>query len=173
MYQQLARVFAHYNEWMNDQLFSIAKLLSDDELKAPRGAYFGSIHRSLDHILFGDRVWMNRLARRHYEVSTVDELLFSDFETMCEARKALDSDISNWTTDLTDGQLMEHIHWTSSIDQRSRTEPRWLLMMHMFNHQTHHRGQVTTLLAQCGHPIHLTDLPRPPDAGPLESILAS
>jgi uncharacterized damage-inducible protein DinB len=85
--------------------------------------------------------------------------LYGDFEELRAARVAMDEDILAWAADLTQAGLREDLSWTSGVDGKTRSRPRWLLASHLFNHQTHHRGQLTTLLSQLGHDVGPTDLP--------------
>ena len=71
----------------------------------------------------------------------------------------MDQDILDWTAGLTEAWLAQPLSWTSGVDGQTRTRPGWLLACHLFNHQTHHRGQLTTLLSQMGHDVGATDLP--------------
>ncbi len=158
LYQTMAR----YNAWMNEKLYAAAAALSDAERKRDRGAFFGSIHGTLDHILLGDRAWMNRLAGRDYPMRPIGELLYEDFAALHEARVAMDADILAWTGSLTDEWLAEPMTWTSALYGGDLVHPRWGLVQHLFNHQTHHRGQATTLLTQCGLDVGPTDLPAAP-----------
>lgn len=158
LYQAMAR----YNQWMNEKIYTAAGSLSDAARKEDRGAFFGSVHATLDHVVWGDRAWMNRLAGRDYRLGAIGTPLFEDFDELASAREALDADILEWTLDLSSPWLAETERWTSTVYARELAHPRWGLVQHMFNHQTHHRGQVTTLLSQCGLDIGPTDMPVAP-----------
>ena len=159
MAPELYQTFARYNRWMNEKLYAVAAELSDEERKTDRGAFFGSIHRTLNHILFGDRIWMNRLSGSSYEVKPMGVDLYDDFGALRAARTRLDDDILAWAEGLTLEFLQGDHAWVSGMDKKTRTQPVWLLTSHMFNHQTHHRGQITTLLSQMGKDIGSTDMP--------------
>ncbi len=154
------QAFAQYNQTMNQRIFEICAEISDDDRKQDRGAYFKSIHGTLDHILLGDRAWMNRLAAKEYPLVKIGCELFADFDEMAKARIDLDTDICQWTADMTDEWLLTDLTWTTTIDGTQRTQPHWLLVSQIFNHQTHHRGQLSTLLNQAGYDVGVTDLPR-------------
>jgi len=156
----LYQSFAQYNQIMNQRIFEICAGISDTERKQDRGAFFKSIHSTLDHIIFGDRAWMNRLADKNYKLAAIGSDLFDDFEGMAEVRISLDVDICQWTAELSEEWLLADMTWTTMLDGSVRTQPRWLLTSHMFNHQTHHRGQLSTLLNQAGYDVGITDLPR-------------
>lgn len=160
---QLYQTFAAYNLWINEKLYAVAAHMSNEERKQDRGAFFGSIHSTLNHILFGDRAWMNRLARADYALKPAGEDLFDDFDALRAERIEMDAAIIDWTKTLTTEQLHSDLTWVSGIDGKSRAHPVWLLTSHMFNHQTHHRGQITTLLSQLGKDVGATDLPWMPN----------
>jgi uncharacterized damage-inducible protein DinB len=88
--------------------------------------------------------------------------LYDDFHELRVARAAMDEEILAWSAGLTEAWLRDDLTWTSGVDGTPRTRKRWLLVSHMFNHQTHHRGQLTTLLCQQGHDVGPTDLPWTP-----------
>lgn len=156
---QLYRTFARYNQWMNQKVYEVCAGIDDSARRRDRGAFFRSIHGTLNHLLFGDRTWMGRFTGRRYPVAPMGVDLYEDFEELRAARTAMDEDILAWTASLTGGWLAEPLTWTSGVDGIVRTRPRWLLASHLFNHQTHHRGQLTTLLSQLGHDVGSTDLP--------------
>jgi uncharacterized damage-inducible protein DinB len=159
----LFQTMARYNAWMNGKLYAAAATLTDEERKADRGAFFGSIHDTLDHIMLGDRAWMNRLAGASHPTKPIGQRLYEDFAELSAARDAMDGSILDWTKGLTADWLAEPLTWTSVLYGRTYTQPRWGLVQHMFNHQTHHRGQTTTLLKQAGLDVGSTDMP----AGPI------
>ena len=156
---QLYRTFARYNQRMNRKVYAVRAGIDDAERRRDRGAFFKSIHGTLNHLLFGDRAWLGRLSGRQYAIAPMGVDLYEDFEELPAARAAMDQDILEWTEALTAAWLREPLTWTSGVDGITRTRPRWLLASHLFNHQTHHRGQLTTLLCQMGHDIGSTDLP--------------
>jgi uncharacterized damage-inducible protein DinB len=151
--------FARYNAWMNERLYEVCASITDEERKRERGAFFGSIHRTLNHILYGDLAFMSRFTGDPAEVPELGHDLHHDFRDLRLARTALDRRISEWAATLESGWLEQEMTYTSKVDGISRTLPQWVLVAHMFNHQTHHRGQVTTLLSQMGLDIGPTDLP--------------
>jgi len=151
--------FARYNQWMNEKTYAVCAGIDDGERRRDRGAFFKSIHGTLNHLLFGDRAWMGRLTGRPYPNAPMGVDLYDDFQELRTARAAMDQDILDWTAGLTEAWLCEPLTWTSGVDGLTRTRPRWLLASHLFNHQTHHRGQLTTLLCQMGYGVGPTDLP--------------
>lgn len=162
---------AAYNRWMNERVYAACAPIPDAERKRDRGAFFKSIHGTLNHLLFGDRAWLGRFlgadrndpSGRFYAPRT-DAILFEDFDALRAERAWLDEEIARWAAGLTETWLAADFTWTSGIDGKTRTFPAWLLVTHMFNHQTHHRGQLTTLLSQLGIDPGATDLPWMPGA---------
>lgn len=152
--------FARYNSVMNEKIYDVAATLSDADRKADRGAFFGPLHGTLNHILFGDRALMMRMTAKVYELGGPAAVLYEDFEELSAARQEMDAEIEGFVAGLTQGWLDEAYEWHSQMDGITRTQTRWLLVAHMFNHQTHHRGQATTLLSQMGVDVGVTDLPR-------------
>ena len=153
------RAMARYNAWMNEKVYAVCAEIDDTERKRDRGAFFKSIHSTLDHVLLGDRAWMGRFTGTRYETKAIGVDLFDDFGALTEARLSMDQDILRWTEELDTAWLSEPLTWTSVIDKMTRTMPRWACVSHLFNHQTHHRGQVTTLLSQMNRDVGPTDMP--------------
>ncbi|MEP0232979.1 DinB family protein [Roseibium sp.] len=156
---KLYQTMAVYNGWMTDKLYDTCAQVSDDERKADKGAFFKSIHSTLNHILFADRAWMTRFSSKVYEHKGMGVDIYSDFEDLRTAHLVMAGDIEAWASELDPDWLARDLTWISSDGTRTTTRPGWVLVTHMFNHQTHHRGQIGTLLSQMGHDIGVTDLP--------------
>ena len=154
---------ARYNEWMNRRLYALCATLPEDELKRDRGAFFQSIHRTLNHIVYSDLAFLSRFTGDPPEVPELGVDLHAEFAALQAARAALDARLCAWSATLQDDWLRDAQTYTSKVDGRIRTVPRWVLVTHLFNHQTHHRGQVTTLLSQMGVDMGSTDLPFMPE----------
>lgn len=150
---------ARYNEWMNARLYALCASLPDAELRKDRGAFFRSIYLTLNHIAYGDLAFLSRFTGIPDAVPEPGVELFEGFAELRVAREALDARLIAWAASLTPQWLEAPLTYVSKIDGKSRTLPRWALVTHMFNHQTHHRGQVTTLLSQMGLDIGSTDIP--------------
>lgn len=159
LYQRMAA----YNNWMTNKIHVAADQMSDVDRKQDRGAFFRSVHSTLNHILFADRVWMNRFFEKSYKVNGMGVDIFDDYLELRQAQQDMCGDIINFADQLSENWLAQTMTWTRSTDGVSRSRPRWLLVMHMFNHQTHHRGQLSTLFMQAGIDIGVTDLPFMPD----------
>ncbi len=160
---QYAQLMARYNSWMNNKLYAACDQLTDEDRKADRGAFFKSIHSTLNHLLWGDYMWIGRFARntaleKAYPQGAIGTDLYSDWDKLKAARIAMDADILAWAATLDVRWLEQDFSWYSGLSKATRTKPAWLLVSHLFNHQTHHRGQVTTLLSQSGVDPGETDL---------------
>ncbi|MBX3664392.1 MAG: damage-inducible protein DinB [Burkholderiales bacterium] len=158
-------LMARYNRWMNDRLYALCAEITDAERKKDRGAFFRSIHGTLNHLLFGDVVWMGRFQGTGTPAAIIAEL-HADFGELRTAREAMDARILDWTATLGDGWLAAPFTYVSNVDRKSRTMPAWAAVAHLFNHQTHHRGQLTTLLSQLGIEPGVTDIPFLPEFTP-------
>jgi uncharacterized damage-inducible protein DinB len=154
-----ARAMAAYNRWMNEKLYACAGELSDEERKRDRGAFFGSIHATLSHILLGDESWLQRFRGQPVTMSSPHQLTHQDWGELCTARVRMDGEIARWADGLTDAFGDADFPFWSVTYQKNRLVPGWAAVAHLFNHQTHHRGQVTTLLKQVGKDPGVTDLP--------------
>jgi uncharacterized damage-inducible protein DinB len=148
---------ASYNQWMNQKLYAVCADIPDVDRQADRGAFFKSIDGTLNHILVGDRIWLGRFTQQPF-VAKLDQQLYSDFSELRAERVRLDATIVDWAQKLTPDWLNTEFTYTNGAGV-TRTLPHWLLVTHMFNHQTHHRGQLTTLLNQMGYTVGMTDLP--------------
>ena len=156
-------VLARYNGWMNDKIYGAAAALSDEERKRDRGAFFKSIHGTFNHLLVADRIWLSRFKGQPAQegfigpgIRSLDQELFSDFEELRRARSQTDAELSAWVAELTEERLSGPLVFTRA--GRRHECPLWWTVSHVFNHQTHHRGQITTLLSQAGIDPGVTDL---------------
>jgi uncharacterized damage-inducible protein DinB len=151
------REMARYNRWMNEKLFALAGELSDEERRRPMGAFFGSIHGTFNHLLVTDRVWLSRFgAGPMPAIKSFADDLFPDFEDQRRERAASDAALEGYIAALQPEQLGSTFAYrTSKGDPQSHA--LWLALSHVFNHQTHHRGQATTLFMQLGRDPGVTD----------------
>ena len=160
---------ASYNQWMNRKLYDAASGLTEDELKRDRGAFFGSVFGTLNHIAIGDIVWFKRIAKAGPDFASlafVDQLpppgfpstpLRGTLKELAQLRAALDEAIIAFCAEVAPSRLGEPLEWTS---MKGITSRKLLgdVLLHVFNHQTHHRGQATTLFSQMGIDVGATDL---------------
>ena len=152
------RLMAEYNRWMNARLYAICADLSDADRRQDRGAFFKSVHGTLNHLYHGDQAWFGRFTQRPV-VAKIGHEFFTTFEELRAAHKKLGDEIVAWASTLADDWLRSPLTYTSAVDGKTRTLPAWVLVVHLFNHQTHHRGQLTTLLKQLGIDPGATDIP--------------
>jgi uncharacterized damage-inducible protein DinB len=151
---------ACYNRWQNENLYGSADGLSDAERRRERGAFFGSIHGTLSHLLWADRTWMHRFAGTPRPAGGIPESvsLYADWDELKRERAAFDEVILGWAEQLDDDAVAGDLTWFSGAIKAEVSRPKWLLLTHMFNHQTHHRGQVHCMLTQAGGKPGDTDL---------------
>jgi uncharacterized damage-inducible protein DinB len=156
-----AQTLAAYNAEMNRRWYAAAAGLSEDARTADRGAFWGSVHGTLAHILWADRMWMSRFAGwdKPAIAQKQSPALFDDFAAMRAARVVDDARIIAWAEGVTQAWLDQDQVWFSGSVGREMRQPRGLLVTHMFNHQTHHRGQAHALLTALGQSTGDTDLP--------------
>jgi uncharacterized damage-inducible protein DinB len=152
------RTMQAYNRWMNDRLYDCCGRLADEERKRDAGAFFKSIHGTLNHLLLADRIWLGRFTGKAFVVKSLDQELFADFAQLRLQRKDTDVAISDWSSALSEAELAGELSYMSVVNPKLRRSPLWLAVTHFFNHQTHHRGQLTTLLAQRGIDPGVMDL---------------
>ena len=162
-------LLASYNEWMNARLYEGAGKLPAQELSADRKAFFGSLIGTLNHIAVADTIWLKRFSTHPSNHAALDpvrklraplalnEVLFTDLQQLFSYRKMLDEVIKQWATALTEEDLA-HVLRYSNMKGIPAKKSFFSLAMNFFNHQTHHRGQATTLLFQAGVDVGVTDL---------------
>ena len=159
---EYVRSMAAYNRWQNNNLYSSAGDLLDKDRKLERGAFFGSIHGTFNHILWGDQRWLSRFgaAEPPAMINSMAETaeLYSDWQSLVEARNSFDETISDWAFALDSSWLASDINWTSFALGKSFNHPAWLLAVQMFNHQSHHRGQAHAMLTAAGAQPDDTDI---------------
>ena len=167
--KQNFELMARYNQWMNEKIYAAAANLGHIQLVENKGAFFGSILGSLNHILVGDTIWLKRFALHPAQYSSLvsvgllpvpgalSEILYSDFSELRKARVEMDEVIINWSLEASDSDY-EHDLSYRNTKGLPFTKKFGFLVQHFYNHQTHHRGQITTLLTQCGADVGVTDL---------------
>ncbi len=163
MSPEYLKILARYNGWMNAKLYGLAAPMSDEERKRDRGAFFKSIHGTFNHLLVGDRVWLSRFREEPATdgfmapgIRSLDQELFADFEELGRERARTDAELSAWVAELTEERLASPLAYKRRGTQHQH--PLWWAVAHVFNHQTHHRGQITTLFMQSGRDPGVTDV---------------
>ena len=153
------RMLGGYNRLANERLYAACAGLSEAERTKDRGVFFGSIHGTLNHILVGDRIWMTRFEGGEAPSTNLDAILYEDFDALREARVAEDARIEAYTGSLTVESLGGTIPYVNN-EGREYADPLSVLLAHVFNHQTHHRGQVTAMLSQTDVDYPVLDMHR-------------
>ena len=162
------RHMARYNQWMNDKLYAAATL-PQAALDEARGAFFGSISGTLNHLLVADTIWLKRLAAHPAGFASLEPLrdiamparldlpLVDGFAAQQQRRRQLDALIVQWSHELAPAALAQVLDY-HNMRGEAQSRPLPEVLVHLFNHQTHHRGQLTTLLSQLGLDVGVTDL---------------
>lgn len=143
---------AGYNQWVNAAIYAAAATLSDAERKRDLGAFFPSLHATLNHNLLGDKIWLGRLAPTispPYTVNSLREEVHADFAALRAERATIDARIVQWVATFDEMSLEGTFHYHRT-NGTPTSFPMLVIVTHFFNHQTHHRGQMTTLLKQLG-----------------------
>lgn len=163
------QLMAHYNRWMNERMYAACAALPDHQLREDAGAFFGSILGTLNHILVADTIWLQRFSNHQKKfaalkdvaaeppLTQLDARLYNEFSALSRARSDMDQTIVAMCRDFDDDDFAQPV---SYLDTRGESQTRCFgpLVQHFFNHQTHHRGQITTLLHQRGIDVGVTDL---------------
>lgn len=162
-------LLAQYNQWMNQKVYEATARLDPVEQMRDRGAFFGSIFGTLSHLAAADCIWLHRFAAHPGftdlraatatlpQPRALADRLFDTFDALRAFRQSLDNLISHWIGGLHDADLDQAIAYANMRGEVAR-RPLSSLLLHFFNHQTHHRGQVTALLTQAGQDVGVTDL---------------
>ncbi|QDO96696.1 damage-inducible protein DinB [Ferrovibrio terrae] len=144
------RRFARYNRWANRRVYEACAQLSSEDYHAPRPSFFGSIHATLNHLLVGDSIWFGRFTGNvPTHMTRLDMILHETLAELRAARQAKDEEIIAFADSLDAAKLSDTFSYANMAGQRF-TDPLFPPLMHVFNHQTHHRGQVHGLLSHAG-----------------------
>lgn len=138
---------ARYNQWANERVYDACATLSDADYRQNRRAFFGSIHGTLNHLLVTDRMWLGRTKGPESGLTQLDQILYEDFAALRTARRVEDDRIVAYTERLGEPDLDGNVDYRTSNGEPQRTRLSWILA-HLFNHQTHHRGQIHDMLSQ-------------------------
>ena len=154
------RTMAAYNAEMNRRLYEASARVPDVARREDRGAFWGSLHGTLCHLVWADRMWMARFDgwEKPAVIQKASATLIEDFDELHHQRVADDAKISDWAGRVTDEWLAANQTWFSASVQKELHMPRGFLVTHFFNHQTHHRGQAHALITACGEKTGDTDL---------------
>lgn len=156
-----ARTMARYNAELNRRVYGAALRLGDGQRHEDCGAFWGSIHGTLSHLLWADQMWLSRFGMGEAPGVPIRQsgTWIDDFETLWVERQTLDARLIEWADGLTQDDLVGDLSWYSGAAGRDMTKSRALIVMQIFNHQTHHRGQAHALITRFGEKTGDTDLP--------------
>ena len=169
MSPETAVLMARYNGWMNQKLYEAAATLPPEQLMRDAGAFFGSLFHTLNHIAVADILWLHRLVptsahpaqaqalQAFPRPESLRQVLTQQLDELWDCRQRLDVLITDWACGLTQGHLLAPLAYRNMAGE-AHAKTLGDLVQHFFNHQTHHRGQATTLLSQAGVDVGLTDL---------------
>lgn len=156
----IQRTFASYNAWMNEKLLASCSTLDDASRKTPLPVPFGSLHGLWNHLLVADHLWMSRFQKTPlpFEFQALSMELFADFDELRAARLRMDERICEFAANLSEDDLSSILRWQPSTNPTPRTLPLSFALAHFWNHQTHHRGQITAVMELLGLDCGVTDL---------------
>lgn len=152
------QMLAAYNAWANRLLYAAVADLTEEELHRDTGAFFGSIFGTLSHLITADRVWLNRFTGEGPRQTALNERPYDRFADLRAARVEEDARITRYIESLTPDRLDGDLHYTPVSTPEPITQKLWPVLTHVFNHQTHHRGQVHAGLTFLGKPSLSLDL---------------
>lgn len=163
---EYVQMMARYSTWQNASLINAAETLEDADRCKDRGAFFGSIQGTMNHLLWGDRIWMHRFAgtakpNKEFIQESISET--DNWAMYRSAREEMDIIVSSWSLQLDPAWLAGELTWFSTAANRTICKPKQALAVHFFNHGTHHRGQIHALLTSAGGTPMDTDIPLLPD----------
>jgi len=151
-------MMAAYNAWCNERIYDVAAQLSEADYKADRGAFFKSVHGTLNHILVADRIWMKRFTGQGEIARSLDAILFDHLPDLRQARQAEDERIVATIESMSESDLAGPLRYRMMTSPTEIEQPLASALAHFFNHQTHHRGQVHCLLTGFGLDAPVLDL---------------
>jgi len=167
--KQNFELMANYNQLMNRQMYDYAEALDVGILNQDMGAFFHSIFGSLNHIVVADIIWLKRFAEHEAKFrslselaslarpDSLDEILCDSLSDLSIIREMLDELIISMTLEVQTEDFHNLLRYTDVAGIPAERN-FGLLLHHFFNHQTHHRGQISTLFSQVGVDIGVTDL---------------
>lgn len=158
-------IMARYNLWQNESLVKAASGLSAAERQTDRGAFFGSIEKTFSHILWADRVWLSRFEGKDAPSGGIADsiALIQSWDIFRAERAAHDHNILEWAHGVSPDWFEGELSWFSGASGRRMTKPKTIVTLQLFNHQTHHRGQIHAMLTALGAKPEETDVPFMPD----------
>ncbi len=152
------QMMARYHARANDAIYDACAQLTDEERRKDLGAFFGSIHNTLNHVLIGGQCWMDRFEGQPAADIPLNGILADDFDGLNRIRKLDDERIQAFADRMTQEEVDSAFLWQSVSGYRGRVDNRWIVYAQLFNHATHHRGQVHTMLTQLGYEAPAVDV---------------
>jgi uncharacterized damage-inducible protein DinB len=140
--------FAAYNSWANARLYEAALALPDADYRRDVGAFFGSMHGTLNHLLLTDRIWLKRLTGEGDHPDRLDAILYEDRSQLTAARADEDDRIVRYIASLDDDAIAGTLRY-ANMSGKQFEQSRAAILAHLFNHETHHRGQAHAILSIC------------------------
>ncbi|SIS66768.1 DinB family protein [Paracoccus saliphilus] len=163
--QQYALAMARYNLWQNENLLAATDSISAEERARDRGAFFGSIQKTFSHILWADMAWLSRFAGTTPPSGGIPDstTLADDWDDFRKERQRMDERLLQWAHETSPEWFEGDLTWFSGAIGRDITKPKKMLVLQIFNHQTHHRGQIHAMLTAAGIKPGDTDIPFMPE----------
>jgi uncharacterized damage-inducible protein DinB len=158
MSKKVLEHLAAYNTWANTKVYATCGNLTNDDRKRAMGASFGSVHGTLNHLLLVDQLWLSRFLNEPFVAGSVREEFYAEFDNLRRERQLTDARLEAWMHTLDDDALDSDLTFTTITKGQRITMPLGRAALHVFNHQTYHRGQVASLVRQLGHTPPETDL---------------
>lgn len=154
------RMMARYSRWQNGSIYDAADMLDDATRRAARGAFWGSIHGTLTHLVWADLIWLSRFGQAEKpSIGLADSSgMIADWAELRDRRRAIDATILAWADGFEPGPVKGELNWYSGSAGRDVAAPLGVVLTHFFNHATHHRGQVHAMLTAAGASPADTDL---------------
>ena len=143
-------MMARYNRWANRRLYNAAEMLSEEDYRRDCGAFFGSLHNTLNHLFVTDVIWMSRFRGQPNPPWSLDHIAHNFLNELSARRRAMDCDILGFVMCLTEARLAEEFSYMRVTDSQKITQDYASALAHFFNHQTHHRGQCHAMLSHLG-----------------------
>lgn len=148
--KQYFMMLAAYNQWANERIYEAASTLDDEQFARDTGAFFKSMRGTLNHLLVADRIWMKRFTGEGDAPASLDAIVHADFDKLRMARQGEDQRIVQWIGSLSEAAFAGRFTYMTVTDMRTISQRLAPALVHLFNHQTHHRGQAHMILTVLG-----------------------
>lgn len=145
-----APLMARFNGWANRRLDASVGELSEEAYRQDVGLFFGSIHRTLNHLLVVDRLWTGRIRGTEHGIRSLDQILFDDVAALRRAREEEDQRLIDLVDGLGEERLRQAVRYRRMIGEGLEEARVGHILLTLFNHQTHHRGQIHAALTRTG-----------------------